>query len=157
VLAADALAVSTAIGADRPTPLGVVAGAAGVVFVLASLLAVWDDGLVAGAVLLLIAYAVSLAGNEAAIDRKAPLVCVGLVAVVDLGSWSLELRDGAEEAPLRRLALVAALLLGAAASSTLVLAAAAAPVQAGVALWALGAAAAIGVLALIGRPAFEAS
>jgi hypothetical protein len=145
--------VYAALRGDGPATLVVIAGAAGVAFVLAALLAAWDDGLTAGPVLLLVAYVLSLAGGDAELDRAAPLVGVGLLAVVEFGGWSLELRDGGEERPLARLPRLAVLLVAAAAVSTIVLAVSGLHIEAGLALWALGAGAAIGLLALLGRPA----
>ena len=145
--------MSAALRGDGPATLVVIAGAAGVAFVLAALLAAWDDGLTVGPVLLLLGYVLSLADGDIELDRAAPLFGIGLLAVVELGAWSLELRDGAEERPLARLPRLAVLLVAAGAVSTLVLAVGSLPIEAGLALWALGAAAAIGLLALIGRPA----
>lgn len=138
-----------AVRGDGPATLVVIAGAAGVAFVLAALLATWDDGLTVGPVLLLVAYVLSLADGDAELDRVAPLVGVGLLAVVEFGAWSLELRDGAEERPLARLPRLAALFVAATAVSTIVLALSSLPIDAGLALWALGAAAAIGLLLLM--------
>jgi len=144
--------VYAGVRGDGPATLVVMAGAAGVAFVLAALLAVWDDGLTVGPVLLLLAYVLSLADGDAALDRTAPVFGVGLLAVVEFGTWSLELRDGAEERPLARLPRLGVLLAAAAAVSTLVLAVSGLRIDAGLALWALGAAAAIGLFALIARP-----
>jgi hypothetical protein len=152
VLAADAVAVSIVIRAGRPTPLALLAAAVGVAFVVAALLVVWEDGLVAGPAFLLLAYGISLADNGTALDRTAPLVSVGLVAVVELGSWSLELRDGAEEQPLRRLPSIGLLLLTSLLASALVLVVGGVRPAGGIALWGIGALAAIGVLVLIRRP-----
>lgn len=121
----------------------------GVALVLVGLLAAWDDGLVAGPALLLVAYALSVGDSGPALDRAAPLVAVALLGVVEFGSWSLELRDGAEERPLERLPAVTLLLGAAVAASAVVLAVGGIRTDAGLALWALGAAAAIGLLALI--------
>jgi hypothetical protein len=120
-----------------------------------ALLAAWDDGLVAGPAVLLVAYAVSLGNSGTALDRGAPLVAVGLLAIVEFGSWSLELRDGAEEWPLARLPRLGVLLVAALGASALVLAVGGVRTDAGLALWALGAAAAIGLLILIARPAIS--
>lgn len=121
--------------------------------VLAGLLGAWEDGLAAGPAVLVLGYALSLAPGHTPLDRGAPLVAVGLLAAVELGSWSLELRDGAEERPLAHLALVLALLAAAFAASLVVLAAGGLRTDAGIGLFVLGAAAALGLLALIARPA----
>jgi hypothetical protein len=144
-----------AVWVDESRGIAALAGVAGVVLILVALLVAWDDGLVVGPALLLVAYALSLADRGEALDRAAPLVAVGLLAVVDLGSWSLELRDGAEERALARLPSVVLLLLGAAAASTLVLTVGGVRTGSGLALWALGAASAIGLLFLIAAPALS--
>jgi hypothetical protein len=140
------------VTSGRQTPLVVLAGAAGVAFVLAALLAPWDDGLTVGAALLLLAYVLSLTDNAAALDRHAPLIAVGLLALVELGSWSLELRDGAEERPLARLPRLGLLFVAALAVTALVLGVGGIRPEAGLALWILGAAAGIGLFVVIARP-----
>jgi hypothetical protein len=145
------VAVYAAVGGASRGLAGA-AGFVGVVLVLVALLAAWDDGLVAGPAVLLVAYSVSIEDRGTGLDWGAPLVAVGLLAVVELGSWSLELRDGAEERPLARLPSVLLLFLGAAAASTLVLTGGGVRIDAGLALWALGAAAGIGLLILIAQP-----
>ena len=124
-------------------------GLGGILFVLVALVAAWDDWLVAGAVLLFAAYAMSVAGGDAALDRAAPLVAVGLLGVVEFGSWSLELRDGAEERPVARTPGVLLLLLAGLATSALVLVVGGIHVDTGLALWLLGAAAGVALLVLI--------
>jgi hypothetical protein len=126
-----------------------IAAIGGVVAIVFALVAAWDGGLVAGPALLLVAYALSVADGGEALDRAAPLVAVGLLGVVEFGSWSLELRDGAEERPLVRLPSVFVVFGAALAASAVVLAVGGIRTDAGLALWALGAAAAIGLLALI--------
>jgi hypothetical protein len=145
-----------AVWVDESRGLAAFAGVAGVALILVALLAAWNDGLVAGPALLLVAYALSLADRGAAADRAAPLVAVGLLAAVEFGSWSLELRDGAEERPLARLPRLGLLLVGAGAASALVLTVGGVRTDAGLVLWALGAAAAIGLLVLIAQPAIAA-
>lgn len=146
------MAVSVVLRAGPPAPLALLAAAVGVAFVVAALLVVWDNGLVAGPAMLLVAYALSLADNGTGLDWTAPLIGAGLVVVVELGSWSLELRDGAEEQPLRRLPAIALLLAASLAASAVVLAMGAVHPAGGIALWTVGAMAAIGVLVLIRRP-----
>src|SRR4029453_5341616 len=97
LLAADAVAVSVVLRAGRPALLALLAAAVGVAFVVAALLVVWDNGLVAGPAMLLVAYALSLADNGRGLDWTAPLIGAGLVVVVELGSGSRERRGGAEE------------------------------------------------------------
>jgi hypothetical protein len=143
-VASDA-AARTGSGTEAVALVGGVA----LLLVLAALIRAWEDGLVAGAVLLLLAYALSLAFSHRPLDSGAPLVAVGLVALVELGSWSLELRDGAEERPGARVISVLLLLLGSAAVSALVWTAGSVKAGGGVALLVLGAAAALGLLVLL--------
>lgn len=125
----------------------------GAVLVLAALAAAWDDGLAAGPALLLVAYTLSLTSGRPTLDYSAPLVAAGLFALIELGSWSLELRDGAEQRPAARMPTLALLLLLALAASGLVLAVGSLRAGAGIGLWVVGAAAAAGLLALIAAPA----
>lgn len=125
----------------------------GIGALLAGLLGLWEDGLAAGAALIGLAYALSLAPGHAALDRGAPIVAVGLLAAVELGSWSLELRDGPEQRPLRHLGVVMVVLAAALATSLAVLSAAALHISTGISVFALGAAAALGLFLLIARPA----
>jgi len=120
---------------------------------LAALLARWDDGLAAGPGLLALAYTVSLTnGMQSPLDRGAPLVAVGLVAIVEFGAWSLELRDGGERSLFGRLPQLGLGFVVALASSALVLAVGSIRSGAGIALFVLGAAAAAGLVALIAHP-----
>lgn len=141
-----------AVWVDESRGLAALAGISGIALILVALLVAWGDGLVAGPALLLVAYALAVADGGTGLDPGAPLVAVALLAVVEFGSWSLELRDGAEERPLARLPSVLLLFLGAAAASTVVLTVGGVRTDAGLALWALGAAAAIGLLILIAQP-----
>ena len=120
--------------------------------VVVALLAGWDDGLVAGSALLLVAYTLSLVFRDSPLDLSASLVAVALLACVEIGAWSLELGDGAEE--LRtRLSRVFVLLVGALVASALLLAVGSIRADAGLALWALGAGAALALLAVVTRAA----
>jgi hypothetical protein len=96
---------------------------------------------------------VTLLGFEGeALDARAPLVAATLLAVAELGFWSLELRGPvAEEAgtSLRRLALLAGLLLGVLALGVVLLALVDAVSAGGPAVDLLGAVAAVGALALL--------
>ncbi|HEV8686855.1 MAG TPA: hypothetical protein VGQ84_06230 [Gaiellaceae bacterium] len=154
VLAAAIAAYAVAI-APHLRGLVVLGAGAGLAFVVAAVIVAWDGGLAAGPALLLLAYALSLADSGTVLDRSAPLVAVALLAVVEFGSWSLEFRDGAEERPFARLPSIFALLVGGLVASTLVLTLGGVRIEAGLALWALGAAAAIGLLALISGPAIS--
>jgi hypothetical protein len=123
----------------------------GIGAMLAGLLAIWEDGLALGPAAIALGYALSVAPGNAALDRGAPLVAVGLLATVELGSWSLELRDGPEERLLRHLWRVLVLLVAAFAVSLVVLSVGDVRADAGIALFAVGAAAALGLFALLAR------
>jgi hypothetical protein len=134
---------------DEANGLAGLAGLAAIVLVLVAVTAPWDDGLVAGAGLLLAAYTLSVADDGGGVDRTAPLAAVGLLAVVELGSWSLEVRDGGEERPVARVPRVMLLLGAAAAASGLLLAVSSLDVDAGLAFWMVGALAAFALIALM--------
>lgn len=110
----------------------------------------------------LIAPALVLLGGELAglfllrsgtVDVRAPVYGAGLFLVAELAFASLELRVRASdpELALRRAALFVALALGGVLAGAVVLGGAALPVGGGVALEALGVAAAVTVLFLLGR------
>jgi hypothetical protein len=120
-------------------------------------LGTWEDGLAVGPAAIAAGYALSLAPGDAALDRGAPIVAVGLVAAVELGSWSLELRDGPEERPLRHLVVVVPLIVAAFAVSLVVLSVGGVQANAGIALFALGALAALGLFVLLAGPALRRS
>ncbi len=126
-------------------------GGVGIVLVFAALVGLWEDGLVAGPALLLIAYAAALAVAHQALDPAAPIFGAGLLALVDLGSWSLELRESREVPPLHHLRTLLAVVIGALAASAAVLAAGELGTGGGIALWLLGAAAAGGIFTIL-RP-----
>lgn len=122
-----------------------------VAFIVAGVVPLWEDGIAFGSAFLLVEYTVAVASRSSSFDRSAPLVATGLLALVDIASWSLELRDGAEERPFAHLRTLALLVLGALAASTLVLTIGATHAGGGLAIWLIGAAAALGLVALIGR------
>ena len=105
------------------------------------------------AIALLGAEYVAILGFEAdSLDTRAPLVAGALLAVAELAYWSLELRAlVVDEAGtyLRRIALLATLVLGAVGIGAVVLALVEAFAAGGVAVDILGAAAALGALALL--------
>jgi hypothetical protein len=109
--------------------------------------------LVPVAVLLVGAEYAALLGFEGeAIDLRAPLVAAALYAASELAYWSLELRGGVvDEAGtyLRRLALLAAFLLATVALGVGLLALVETVPTQGVALEVVGAAAAVGAVALL--------
>jgi hypothetical protein len=129
----------------------------GIGALLAAVLGTWEDGLAVGPAAIAAGYALSLAPGDAALDRGAPIVAVGLVAAVELGSWSLELRDGPEERPLRHLVVVVPLIVAAFAVSLVVLSVGGVQANAGIALFALGALAALGLFVLLAGPALRRS
>jgi len=102
--------------------------------------------------LLGVGYVAILVAGDDTLDPRAPLVAGALLAVAELAYWSLELRlPVADEAgtSLRRLALLAALVLGALALGAVLLALVEAVSAGGPAVDILGAAAALGALALL--------
>jgi hypothetical protein len=105
------------------------------------------------AVAILGAEYVALLGFEGeALDTRAAVVAAALLAVAELGYWSLELRRAvADEAgtSLRRLALLASVLLGVLALGFVLLALVEAVAAGGPAVDALGAVAAVGALGLL--------
>ena len=129
------------------------AGAVTAAFLLAAGLALRVALVIPGAVAILGTEYVALLGFEGeAIDLRAPLVAAALLAVAELGYWSLELRRAvADEAgtSLRRLALLALLLLGVLGLGVVLLTVVEAVSAGGPGVDALGAVAAVGALALL--------
>jgi hypothetical protein len=130
-------------------------------------LAVLAAGLVLGlpvtvpaAVALLGAEYVAILGFETdTLDTRAPLVAAALLAVAELAYWSLELRlPVVDEAGthLRRIALLSTFLLGVVAIGAVVLTLVEVVAAGGVAVDVLGAAAALGALALLALAARRA-
>jgi hypothetical protein len=98
------------------------------------------------------AYLALLGFEGDALDVRAPLVAAALLAVAELGYWSLELRGAVVDEPgayLRRLALLAAELAGVTTAGVVLLAIVQGVETGGPAIDVLGAAAAIGALALL--------
>lgn len=95
----------------------------------------------------------AIVGFEAdALDTRAPLVAAALLALAELAYWSLELRGPVlDEAGtyLRRIALLATLVVGAVAFGAAVLAIVEVAAAGGVVVDVLGAAAALGAVALL--------
>jgi len=99
-----------------------------------------------------IEYAVTLAGEDRAIDPRAPVLAAICFAAAELGYWSLELRDAVADEPgayLRRLGLLAGLTLGALALGQLLLALVDVSERGGIAIEALGVVAAVAALAIV--------
>ncbi|HEX4930696.1 MAG TPA: hypothetical protein VFV62_08285 [Gaiellaceae bacterium] len=101
-------------------------------------------------------YVAVLVFDTEALDTRAPLVAAALLAVGELAYWSLEVRGPVvDEAGtyLRRIALLALLVLGAIGLGTVVLVVVEVVEAGGVAVDMVGAAAALGALALLGLAA----
>jgi len=98
-------------------------------------------------------YAIWFAEQGSALDELTPAYAAAFILVAELGFWSIEPRLEAwsdPELPLRRLAYLVVICGGAAAVAALVLVLAAAGGGGGAVLEALGVAAVIGALALLG-------
>lgn len=100
-------------------------------------------------------YAAGLALHAGSgVDTRAPLYGAGLLLAAELGYWSIARRSAAWAEPQLlawRVLGLALLTLAAVGLGTLVLAVGAIPVGGGVALEALGVAAAVGLVALLAR------
>lgn len=121
----------------------------GTAMILAALLTSWEDGLAFGPAAILVGYALSLTPGNASLDGGATFVAVGLLATVELGTWSLELRDGPEERAIKHVARFLGLLFAAFATSLVILAVGGAQPKAGIALFVIGAVAALGLFLLL--------
>jgi hypothetical protein len=109
-------------------------------------------GIPVAIVLLGTAYAARLLAEEDALDGRAALVAASFFAIAELSYWSLELRDVVAEEPgahLRRIGLLALMTLGALALGVALLALVDALATGGVAVEAIGVAAAVATLALL--------
>ncbi len=104
---------------------------------------------------------VTLLGFEGeGLDTRAPLVAAALLAVAELGYWSLELNGPVADEPgtyLRHLALLAALLLAVIGLGIPLLALVESVSTGGAAVDLLGAVAAVGALALVALAARHAA
>ena len=146
--------------AQEPAFAAAIAGIGGIgavvlVFVLMGTeeLLVWAIACLGGA------YALSLVAHGSAIDPRAPLVALGLVACAELASWSLQERY-ARKTPaaitFARAFAVVALALSGLAAAALVLSVSALPAGNGIAWTVLGAAAAVAILGVAARLAQRA-
>jgi hypothetical protein len=134
--------------------LTAVLGGAGLMLLAFMLVLGWQGSLAAALLLLGGAYAGAVVAHGASVDERAPLVAVGLLLCGELASWSLEERIHvvAEPGVVRaRFVAVASLCAGALAASALVVAVAGAPTVRGLAPTAVGAVAAVVVVALAVR------
>jgi hypothetical protein len=97
-------------------------------------------------------YVAALGFEIDGLDTRAPLLAGLLFVVAELAYWSLELRGALADEPgtyLRRIALLAALTVATIAAGTVVLAVVEGVAARGVAIDLLGAAAAVGAIALL--------
>ena len=161
--AALAGAALLAVYAALTTPrldrlLGSVGGAG--VLLLAAALALRHPGLIAPAVVLLGGeYAGLFLVREGTVDIRAPLYGAAFFLVAELAFAALELRAGTPDPGLisRRVAIIALLALGGVVLGAVVLAGATLPLEGGLALEAIGVAAAVGLLVLVGRLAVHST
>ena len=114
-----------------------------------------------GAILLLAAPYVAALGFEIdGIDTRAPLLAALLFVVAELAYWSLELRGTLADEPgtyLRRVALLATLAVVTVAGGTVVLVVVERIAARGIAIDLLGAASAVGAIALLALAAIKRS
>ena len=99
-------------------------------------------------------YVLGLFAGRHVLDEGAPLVATALLACAELAAWSLEGRPRVPADPgltFARGRAVALLVLSGLAAAALVVVVAAAPVGGGLTWTMLGAVAAVGVVAVIGR------
>jgi hypothetical protein len=129
------------------------AGAVSLAILAVALVARSGPGLGWGLAALGGVYAVWFAEQGSALDELTPAYAAAFILVAELGFWSIEPRVEAwsdPELPLRRLAYLVVTCGGAAAVAALVLVLAAAGGGGGAVLEAVGVAAVIGALALLG-------
>ena len=125
---------------------------------LVAALALRAAGLIAPALVVLGAqYGGMFVLQDAKVDVRAPLYGAAFLVVAELAFASVELRAGTPEPGLlpRRAALLAALATGGIVVGTIVLAAASVPLNGGLALQAVGIAAAVALLVVLGRLALR--
>ena len=155
------MALAAAATAGRLPLFALAPGAAAVLVLAAALWRGWTAAVAWALALLAAGYALSLSlGPErATIDTAAPVVAAVLLAVAELAYWSLELRDpGSWEGPLlaRRAGVLGVLVLVSLALGSVVVVFTTLEAGGGVALTAVGVAAAVatfGILAGLARRA----
>jgi len=106
------------------------------------------------------AYTGLMADQVKGVDTRAPVVAAVLLAIAELAYWSGELRGAVSDEAgtyLRRCALLALLLVGVVATGTIMLVLAEAVRTGGIEIEAIGAAAAIGAVALVALAARRSS
>lgn len=143
-----AAALAVLAGRSQPALLGV-GGAA--VFLLVVGLVLGRSAAVPWAIVGLgAAYAATLEGDD--LDGRVPLYAAGLLLTAELAYWALQMRDGARDEPGMALRRFIGLLIAAAAAvvaGSLLVAVAHVPLRGGLAVEAIGLAAAIGALAIL--------
>ena len=155
--AAVLYAAVVAYVATRHPPIAIVAmllGGVGALMFFFVLVRQVDELLPWSVALVGIAYTIAILARGAVVDEGAPLVGVALLLCAELATWSLDERRAiaAERAVVvARAAALAVLALAGLGMGALVLALAAAPVGGGLAWTALGAAAAVLVVAIAAR------
>jgi hypothetical protein len=155
VAGAAGLVVYGAVVATRLGGALAFVGAIGV-GVLAVALLLRASALIAPALALVGAeYAAVFAVRGDAIDVRAPLYAAGFLVVAELAFAALELRSGTPEPGLvpRQAVVLVAAAAGGVLAGLIVLAAAAAPLDGGIGLEAVGVAAAVLLVAALGRAA----
>jgi hypothetical protein len=145
-----ALAAALAVAAAWSQPALLAVGGAAV-FLLIVGLAVGRTAAVPWAIAGLgVAYAATLGGDE--LDGRVPLYAAALLVTAELAYWSLRLRHGAQDEPGMALRRVIGLLVAAAVAlvaGTMLIAIAHLPLRGGLAVEAVGVAAAVGALATL--------
>jgi hypothetical protein len=129
-----------------------VAGCFALVLLLGGLLFRFPTAVPVAVVVLGAEYAAMLAVEDDVLDPRAPVLAAVLFAIAELGYWSLELRDAVADEPgtyLRRLGLLSGLTLAALALGELLLVAVDLGERGGIAIEAVGVAAAVGALAIV--------
>jgi hypothetical protein len=144
------LAVVLAAAAARSEPALLAVGGAAVFLLLVGL-SLGRSAAVPWAIAGLgVAYAATLSGDE--LDGRVPLYAAGLLVTAELAYWALRLRHGARDEPGMALRRVIGLLIAAVAAlvaGTLLVAVGQVPLRGGLAVEAIGLAAAIGALAIL--------
>jgi hypothetical protein len=143
-----------ALSPDEPVlrAANAVAGGFALVLLLVGLLLRVPAAIPAAMVVLGAEYAALLAVEDGALDGRAPVLAAALFAIAELGYWSLELRDAVADEPgtyLRRLGLLSGLTLGALAVGELMLVLVDLSERGGIAIEAVGVAAAVAALAIV--------
>jgi hypothetical protein len=159
VLAYAAVLVYAAAHKPGLADLTVAIGAVGAGFLLFALVRRAEHVVTQALACLGGAYALALFAHGAAVDERAPLVAVALLLCGELAAWSTQ--EGTVPATPRamiaaRAVALAALAFGGLAAAAIVVSFAAAPAGRGLGWTLLGAAAAVGVLAVVARLAQRA-